>query len=164
MHSLNLIMAVDTNWGISRNSQIPWKSKEDLHFFKQLTTGNIVIMGYNTWVSLPKRPLPNRLNIVITNQQQTDENAIFVNSIHQCIQYLETIHQNYQSAKIYLIGGATILKHFLAQGCSFENIYLTRFDKNYDCDLDIQFLESELKNYHLIETKDITDGKIYHYQ
>ena len=62
------IVAVDANWGIGYNGDLLEHIPEDLKYFKTLTTGNIVIMGRKTWDSLPRKPLPNRLNMVITSQ------------------------------------------------------------------------------------------------
>lgn len=65
-----LIAAVAQNDCIGKNGQLPWHIPEDLAHFKLLTTGKVVLMGRKTWESLPEkfRPLPNRLNIVITRQ------------------------------------------------------------------------------------------------
>ena len=66
---MEAILAVDINNGLSKNSLIPWKSKKDINFFFNKTKNNVVIMGKNTYFSLPEenRPLKNRLNIVLTN-------------------------------------------------------------------------------------------------
>ena len=65
------ILAVDSMNGLAKNGKIPWKSKTDMAFFKNVTTHNTVVMGINTLLTLPnKKPLPNRTNIVITNQKQ----------------------------------------------------------------------------------------------
>ena len=66
------IVAVDANWGIGYNGDLLEYIPEDLKYFKTLTTGNIVIMGRKTWDSLPRKPLPNRLNMVITNQTKSN--------------------------------------------------------------------------------------------
>ena len=67
---MKLILAVDPNGGIGYNNDLPWpKLAGDLPRFKSLTSGQAVIMGRNTWESLPKKPLPNRLNFVVTSKQ-----------------------------------------------------------------------------------------------
>ena len=63
---ISAIVAVDNNWGIGFNGELLEHIPEDLKYFKDLTTNNIVVMGRKTWDSLPKKPLPNRLNIVIS--------------------------------------------------------------------------------------------------
>jgi dihydrofolate reductase len=64
---METIYAIDTNNGLSKNGAIPWKSKTDMSFFINKTINNIVIMGKNTFFSIPKqhRPLKNRFNIVL---------------------------------------------------------------------------------------------------
>ena len=67
---ISAIVAVDNNWGIGYNGDLLEHIPEDLKYFKQLTSGEYkaVVMGRKTWDSLPKKPLPNRKNIVITTQ------------------------------------------------------------------------------------------------
>ena len=62
------IVAVDSNLGIGKDNKIPWKNKEDMNLFKTLTIGKTVVMGRNTWDSLPDRfrPLPNRFNVILS--------------------------------------------------------------------------------------------------
>lgn len=64
---MEAIYAVDLNNGLSKNEIIPWNSKKDLNFFLDKTKHNVVIMGKNTYFSLPCRPLKNRLNVVLTS-------------------------------------------------------------------------------------------------
>ena len=68
----NIIVAVDSNNGIGLNNKLPWIIREDLNFFKMMTTGkknNVVIMGRKTWESIPEKykPLANRFNIILSN-------------------------------------------------------------------------------------------------
>ena len=64
-----IIVARNSTNGIGMNNSIPWETnKEDLKFFQRMTTNNIVIMGRNTWESLPNKPLKNRINIVLTSE------------------------------------------------------------------------------------------------
>ena len=65
---ISAIAAVDENLGIGYKNELLCNIKEDLKRFKELTTDNIVIMGSKTWESLPTKPLPNRVNIVVTNK------------------------------------------------------------------------------------------------
>ena len=67
---ISTIVAVDNNWGIGFNGDLLEHIPEDLKYFKELTSGNIVVMGRKTWDSLPKKPLPNRFNIVITSKER----------------------------------------------------------------------------------------------
>lgn len=65
------VVAMTRDGVIGRSNAIPWKHKEDLAFFRRLTTGGTVVMGRRTWDSLPRRPLRNRDNVVLTNQPGT---------------------------------------------------------------------------------------------
>jgi dihydrofolate reductase len=65
---MEAIYAVDCNNGLSKDGIIPWHSKKDLKFFMNMTKNNVVIMGRNTYFSLPKRPLKDRLNIILTSK------------------------------------------------------------------------------------------------
>ena len=67
---ISAIVAVDNNWGIGFNGDLLEHIPEDLKYFKALTSGHVVVMGRKTWDSLPKKPLPDRLNIVITSQER----------------------------------------------------------------------------------------------
>jgi dihydrofolate reductase len=77
------IYAIDSKNGLSKNGDIPWKSKTDMLFFMNKTINNIVIMGKNTFFTIPKehRPLKNRLNIVLTSTPNLyiEKNVIFTN-------------------------------------------------------------------------------------
>jgi len=64
---ISIIVAVSDDWGIGKDNELLWHISEDLKRFKRLTTGKTVIMGKKTWYSLPKRPLPERRNIVLTD-------------------------------------------------------------------------------------------------
>lgn len=72
---LTLIAGLAHNNAIGRGNTIPWDAPEDLAFFARETAGGAVIMGRHTWESLPKRPLPRRLNIVVTSKQVECDSA-----------------------------------------------------------------------------------------
>jgi dihydrofolate reductase len=146
MNNIEAIVAVDNNYGIAKNGQIPWKSKMDMLFFKQKTINNIVIMGYNTLLSLPKgKPLINRLNIVLTHDTNKyvnekydnllffDENTL-LNFIYDPNKYILLDNHKYlkNDYKIYIIGGQQIY-NLLYKYCSA--IWLTKIKANYECDL-----------------------------
>ena len=122
---IKAIVAVDENWGIGYNGDLLEHVPEDLKRFKELTTNNIVVMGRKTWDSLPKKPLPNRLNIVVTSKQIEDmENVKFL-SLEEAIRYII----NYKPKDVYIIGGESIYKEFLPL-C--KEIHLTKIFKHHD--------------------------------
>ena len=93
--NLNIILNRDNKNNIGIDGELIYHIKEDLEWFKETTIGHIVIMGYNTWVSLPKKPLNKRINIVISNNhydelKNCEHKPHFVyNSFLEC---LERIH------------------------------------------------------------------------
>lgn len=105
---LSLIVARARNGAIGRNNTIPWSAPEDLAFFQRETLGGAIIMGRKTWESLPKRPLPRRLNIVVTSRAGSDGDALFV-SLDQAV----PAARDAGYFRHYAIGGAGIYKAFL---------------------------------------------------
>ena len=93
-----ILVAVSPEGIIGKDNTIPWYYSADLKRFKRLTTGNTIIMGRKTWESLPKKPLPNRRNIVIT--RSSIENIECFKSIDDALQTCE--------GDIWFIGGAGI--------------------------------------------------------
>ena len=85
---MNLIVAVDKNWAIGNNNELLVSIPDDMKFFREHTTGNVIIMGKKTLESFPgKRPLKNRVNIVITkNQNYKVDGAIVVHSIEEAVE------------------------------------------------------------------------------
>ena len=81
---INFIVALDNKYGIGIDNTIPWHLKDDLKQFKNLTENNIVIMGNNTYNSIPDkyRPLSNRLNLVLTNNKRLLENNHEINNLY----------------------------------------------------------------------------------
>ena len=71
---IKAILACDQDWGIGKDGDLPWPhNTEDLKWFKESTIGGVVVMGKSTWNSLPRKPLPNRKNIIITSSEQDKE-------------------------------------------------------------------------------------------
>jgi dihydrofolate reductase len=110
-NKLGLIVAMDSENGIGFRNSLPWRLKGDLAHFKDVTMGNVVIMGRNTRESLPKA-LEGRINIVVTNRPITfndDEEVYVARSIEEAI----TLAQSFNREYIYLIGGASIYEKAL---------------------------------------------------
>lgn len=103
------IVAVDTNGAIGKGGTLPWHYSADLKFFKATTTGNAVVMGYKTWLTL-KRPLPDRLNIVLSRQSEIErQDSVMllrdVESVLSTAKHLKT--------DLYVIGGEQVYRSFL---------------------------------------------------
>jgi len=103
------IVAVDKNGAIGKGGKLPWHYSADMKFFKETTTGNAVVMGHKTWLSL-KKPLPNRLNIVLSRKSEIEsQDAVLV---------LRDVDSVLSAAKdlttdLYVIGGEQIYREFL---------------------------------------------------
>ncbi len=142
---MDAILALDSANGLSKDGIIPWQSKIDMQHFYNITKGNIVVMGKNTYFSLPakNRPLKNRLNVILTNNPdayQPHHNAIFSttknlyeNIIEDSINYESLLNKYF---KVIIIGGKQIYEKYLPE-C--KNIWLTRIKKNYECDLTFEY-------------------------
>ncbi len=147
---MNLIVAVDENWGIGYQGDLLVRISEDMKFFKKMTTGKNVIMGRITFDSLPNRkPLPDRKNFVLTTQNiDFPEDVIVCKTVHEIMDKIKEIETN----SIFIIGGEKIYKLFLPY-C--QKAYITKihqsflFDKkiiNFDKDNDWLLTdESEIK-------------------
>ncbi len=150
---INLIAAVSKNLVIGNKNGLPWKIPEDMKYFKELTTNNIVIMGYNTYLSLNKIPLKNRINVIITSKtisESTDENVIFI-SIDKMLTLIPKLDITYPNKKIYIIGGEKLYKYFLNNLIPYfnkVNLYITHIDKIYIGDAYFpEFQQFKLEEY-----------------
>lgn len=128
--SLSLIVAYATNHAIGKDNKLLWRQKADLQYFKKLTQGKPVLMGKNTYLSLPKafRPLPNRLNVVISSREPVEiaENLVWYGSLDQALEDLKK-----KEAEIMIIGGAQIYKQAIEK---VDTIYATEIDAILDAD------------------------------
>jgi len=120
---LNMIVAAGKDGAIGCRGNLIWNISGDLRRFKALTTGHPVIMGRKTWESLPKRPLPGRLNIVITRDESyAATGAVVVSSPEKAI---EAASAGMPGVTPFVIGGEQIYRHFLP---SATCIFLTAVD------------------------------------
>ena len=128
---ITLILALADNGVIGRNGAIPWRISDDLKRFKQLTLGKPVVMGRKTWDSLPKKPLPERTNIVVTRQPGWKaEGAIAASSLD------DALAQAAQAAEVMVIGGAEIYRAALAKA---QRIELTEVHRPFEGDAFFSF-------------------------
>lgn len=103
---VKMILCCDMIGNIGRNNDLLFKMKEDMKFFRQMTTSNIVIMGYNTWLSLGEKPLPNRANIVMTDKA--------IKNIQTETDLLKVINDYKKYPQdVYIIGGAYVYNQAL---------------------------------------------------
>jgi dihydrofolate reductase len=126
MKNLSIIVALALNNGIGKDNKLLTFIPGDLPRFKIITSGKTVIMGKNTFLSLPHGPLKNRKNLVISDDQQDHfDGCITVFSLK------EAIDQCDNQEEIFVIGGASIYRQFLPYA---TKLYLTLINKNFEAD------------------------------
>ena len=126
---ISAIVAVDNNWGIGYNGELLETIPADLKYFKTLTTGNTVIMGRKTWESLPKKPLPNRQNLVITNNPDNYNNTNEVSFFTLSQIKVSLLKNKDKNLNFFVIGGGAIYKELLPL-C--DRVYVTKIYKDHE--------------------------------
>lgn len=123
------IAAVDSNWAIGKNNKLLVSIPADMRFFRETTSGKVVIMGRATLESFPGgKPLKNRVNIVVTRDPNYYvPDAIIVHSVKEAAEAASA----YDPENVYVIGGASIYRQFLPL-C--DTAFITRIDFAYDAD------------------------------
>jgi dihydrofolate reductase len=126
---MNLIAAVDSNWAIGKNNELLVRIPADQKFFRETTTGKVVVMGRKTLESFPNGiPLKNRTNIVLTsNPNYQVRDAIIVHSLDELHEELK----KYPSDDIFVIGGEKVYKELLDE-C--DTAHITKINFAYDAD------------------------------
>ncbi|PLX10020.1 MAG: hypothetical protein C0594_05520 [Marinilabiliales bacterium] len=148
MKNISIIVAIGQDFEIGKDNQLLWHISDDLKRFKRITSNHMVIMGRNTYLSLPKRPLPNRINVVITdNKEEKFEDCVTVYSIEEAIDAAHATDEN------FIIGGAMVYKQFMAHA---NKLYLTRVHQNFDADA--FFPKINFGEWDLIEQEDYQAG------
>jgi dihydrofolate reductase len=105
---ISIIVAVSEDWGIGKDNELLWHISDDLKRFKALTLGKTILMGKKTWESLPKRPLPNRRNMVLTDKPgETFEGAVSVYSID------DALGKCSKEEELFIIGGGSVYRQFM---------------------------------------------------
>ena len=134
---MKAILHADKEWGIGKNNSLMFKIPADMKFFKETTTGNVVVMGSNTLKSLPGgKPLKDRINIVLYPDGEKREDCIIVNSIDELFSEIK----KFDSDKVFVIGGAMMYSTLLPY-CS--EVLVTKVDAVGEADV---FFENLDKN------------------
>ncbi|HLN55186.1 MAG TPA: dihydrofolate reductase [Bacteroidales bacterium] len=145
---ISIIVAVSDDWGIGRNNDLLWNIPEDLRRFKKLTTGKTVVMGKRTWESLPKRPLPGRKNIVITDVPgEQIEGAVMAYSIQDAVDKCE------KTGESFIIGGGSIYRQFMPVA---DRLYITHVHSTAPAE--IFFPEIDMNTWKVVEKEDSIDA------
>lgn len=126
---MNLIVAVDKNWAIGKNNKMMWSLPGDMKFFREKTTGHVVVMGRKTLESFPNGlPLKKRTNIVLTgNKKYQVKDAVLVHTLEELLEELK----KYDSEELYVIGGESVYRMLLPY-CDVA--YVTKIDHAYEAD------------------------------
>ncbi|PLW92217.1 MAG: dihydrofolate reductase [Marinilabiliales bacterium] len=138
--NLSIIVAADSKNGIGIQNTLPWHLSDDLKRFKAITTGNTIIMGRNTWFSLPRRPLPNRRNVVLTPDPLNEEGAEEIRTLEAVFNAVDPNTEN------FIVGGESMYKQFLPH-CT--KVYLTRVEGEFATDT--FFPDLDPKEWKLVE-------------
>lgn len=157
MKDLSIVVAISRpEMGIGKNGSIPWKLKKDIQFFKEITSfcptagkRNAVIMGKNTWFSIPEkfRPLSNRLNIVVSSTMSSEglsDDVVVLNSFSKAIE-----HANMDTSimKVFVIGGERLYKEAI-ESCYCSKLYVTQVLQSFP-DVDAHFPQISALDYRL---------------
>lgn len=142
--SIAMIAAVGPNMELGSRGDLIWHISADLKNFKALTMGRPVIMGRKTWESLPKRPLPGRLNIVMTRSGFDDEGVLAVASPAEAIEVCP------EGETAFIIGGEQIYNAFLPLA---DTLYITQIEAESPKRIDAWFPEFR-HDWHLQEAGD----------
>jgi len=143
---INIIVAVGNNNEIGYNNNLLWRISDDLKRFKNLTTGNNIIMGRKTYESLPKGALPNRKNIVITrNKDLSFNNCTMANSLVNAVEKADS------DKDIFIIGGEQIYKDSFKQ-CDY--LYLTKVYESFKADAFFPIIN--FSEWDLIESEKVS--------
>lgn len=132
---------------IGLNGDMLYHLKEDLKYFKETTIGHTIVCGRKTYFSFPKRPLPNRKNIVLTRSKTSFDGAITMNSKEEVIKYAE----NNPNEIIFIVGGDNIYKQFMDIS---SKLYITEIEENEKVVADTFFPQISDKNWKLTQKSD----------
>lgn len=158
--AFSIITAKDSNNGIGINNKLPWNIPDDLKWFRKQTKGKTVIMGSNTYFSLPAtfRPLPQRENIVLTSDNKKrevieNEGGKVFGSIDEILLYC-----NDNTLEYFIIGGSNIYHQFIN---IVDKIYLTNINKQFECDTFFPKINNTWKSVYKSNTNKIDDYEYY---
>jgi dihydrofolate reductase len=144
LNNLSIIVAVAKNGAIGRKNQLLWHIPEDLKYFKELTMGHHIVMGENTWFSLPVKPLPGRTSVVLSYDLPDSNHYRVFRNIPDTLDYIAK-----QDDSCFIIGGASVYKQFIAYA---QKLYITWIDENCT-DADAFFPVEQLELFNVISEK-----------
>lgn len=150
---MNLIGAVDKNWGIGKDNNLLVSIPNDMRHFRDLTVNKIIITGRKTMETFQNgNPLLNRINIVLTNNDKCDiKNVNIVHSVDEALEKLNELYQKgYTSDDVFVIGGESIYRQFISY-C--DTAYITKIECEYEADAFCPNFD-EMPDWQLVEQSD----------
>ncbi|MET3574907.1 dihydrofolate reductase [Bhargavaea ullalensis] len=153
---ISFIVAHDPDLVIGKDNQLPWHLPGDLAYFKKMTMGKAMVMGRKTFESIG-RPLPGRLNIVVTrNEEFSAEGAVVVHSVEEAIRKAEEF-----APEVMVIGGAGLFGSMLGQA---DRLYVTLVHERFDGDTHFPEYRDDWSLVSKSETEQSEDGTTYDYR
>ena len=138
---ISIIVAIAENYAIGKKGDLLCHLPEDLKHFKHITSGKTVLMGERTFFSLPKHPLPNRRNIVLTDVQgKTFEGAEAVYSLDEAVQAIQS------DEEAFVIGGGMVYRQMMPRA---DKLYITHIHHSWE-DADTFFPEIKAGEWQLL--------------
>jgi dihydrofolate reductase len=141
---ISIIVAVSDDWGIGRNNDLLWHIPEDLKRFKNLTMGKCIIMGKRTWESLPRRPLPGRKNIVLTDiPEECIDCSVTAYSV------ADALGKCKEEQEVFVIGGGSVYRQFMPIA---DRLYITHVHRKAPAD--VYFPTIDRRKWKIIEKEE----------
>ena len=141
MNTLTIIAAIGKNNELGYKNDLIWHLPDDLKFFREKTTGKTIVMGYNTFLSLPKL-LPNRKHIVLSTDKLDIKDVTSFTNLEDLIKFIKEIDE-----EVFIIGGASIYKQFIGL---VDKMYLTEVESEFK-EADVYFPEFNKDEWERIE-------------
>jgi len=147
---VSIIVAVSDDWGIGKDNELLWNISEDLKRFKRLTTGKSIIMGKKTWESLPRKPLPNRRNIVLTDvPSECIDCSITAYSIE------DALGKCPDNEEVFIIGGGSVYRQFMTIA---DRLYITHVHRNSPADVYFPVIDPGI--WKVVSKEDFPESEI----
>lgn len=149
------IVAVDQNGAIGKGGKLPWHYAADMKFFKETTIGNACVMGSKTWMTL-KKPLPNRLNIVLSRKAEIgpEDSVVVLRDVDSVLDLAKTVDSD-----LYVIGGEQVYRSFLPV---IDRWIVTRVPLVVE-DADAFMPQNYLDGFHEVGSKELEPNLVAHY-
>ncbi len=168
--SIESIFGVDNQFGIglSSTNTIPWRIREDMQHFRQITENHVLLMGRKTWDSLGNKPLPNRIHIIFSNQDnvtqytEPERGIYYFQSLRQFIDFFHhsSDQDQFKNKKIFCIGGSSLLSAIIESNLfTIDRIHLTQIPHHFHCD--VVFPKNILSEYRLNNAENVVLSSPY---